>query len=676
MSVLWLIGLAAPWLVAIVLVAWPRPLDRHAHAVAVAGAVATAACLTVAAAAQPAGGALLTIARQPWLSALGWEMLWVRDGLSTLFGLLVAWIATLVTVYASAYLPHAREEEGGTRPDAHFYALLSAFTGSVLGLVSAGGLIPLYAFWELTAIASFLLIGYWQHQDTARSGATKSLMLTTTGSLGLLGGLLLLGGQTGHWELSALLASRAEWAEAPWLPAVAALVVVGALAKSAQMPFSNWLPAAMAAPTPVSAFLHSSALVAAGIYLLARFFPMLAHQAVWTWLLVSSGLVGVLLTGFVALRQASVKALLAYSTVSQYAFICLAFGLGTVEGAQAGLYAFAVHAVLKAGLFLTAGAVAELTGQKTFDGLGGLARTQPFLAVCAATLALSLGGVPLLGGFYYKEELLHAAYDHQAWVLLGAMAIGGVLTILYMLRFLHEIFVRPAPVAQAPRRLAWRMGGPIAVLALASLASGLFPNAYNTALLDPAIASVVQSPAPYAVELKLGGVLLLSLAVLALGTGIWAMWRRGRIPLDWFCALPQHMDLGGRWALGRYAWLSERLLALQGGNLRQYLRWEILSVLALAALCLPRLGFQDWRLAGAIDPAQTAMLVLVVAGATATLWLRRHVLAVIALTISGYSLAVVFALMHAPDVALAQVLVETLATLSIVMALRQSRLVR
>ncbi len=673
----WLIiGLILPWLTAAVLALWPARADRAARYVALAGSTLTVAALTVAWSRWLPTVEFRPLLRLDWLPAAGLELVIAADGLSFLFLFLTCWVSALVTGFSGPYLPHAQHEEGSTRREATFYALLSAFTGSMLCLVVSGHLLQFYFCWELTSLASFLLIGFWNHLPKARAGALRSLGLTTAGSLMMLVGLLGLASVMGTWHLDELLLNAAAWPAMPYAWLWTALILLGALAKSAQAPFSAWLPGAMAAPTPVSAFLHSAALVAAGIYVLARFFPILSSVPVWPWLLIPSGLVSGLMGGLMALKQGEIKAMLAYSTISQYGFIVLAFGLGTPTGAQAGLYAFFVHAFIKAGLFLVSGAVTYLTGEKRFCGLGGLARRAPMLAALATVLALSLGGLPIFGGFYYKEELLHAAFEQEAWLLLGSMLVGGGLTFFYMLLFFDEIFAGDEPPPPITTPLPPSMLGAIALLAGVSLLTGLAPNWMNRALLDPAISSVLQHPAFFEVELELGGLFLMSLAILAVAAGTWNLWRRSRVPWMQYLSLPDELTFGTGRLLRLYGFLSRRALVLHTGNLREYLRWELLAAVLLMAFLWQPVTWGPFMWAVPVDPAVTVMLAVALLAAGATIWLRFHVLAIIALTLSGYALAVVFALMHAPDVALAQVLVETLATFSIVLALGRSRQIR
>lgn len=662
-----LTGMVLPWVTAFVLMLWPRRLDHASPLIALSGATLSALALTMGLAAPMplAGMRILDLPAGPW----------VLDGLSRMFALLTTWIHLLVTLFAWRYLPHAQNEARSSRRDASLYALLQVFAGAMLAMVTSANLVQLYFFWELTGLASFLLIGYWHQKPKAREGALKSLILTTLGGVAMLLGFLGLGAVSGTLQLPELLATRDSWRASPLIPWLTVLILLGALAKSAQVPFSGWLPGAMAAPTPVSAFLHSATLVAAGVYLLARFFPMLHATPTWSGLLIPAGVVGGILGGLIALPQSEIKALLAYSTVSQYAFIFLAFGLGSELGAQAAIYAFFVHAFIKAGLFLVAGAVTTLTGETRLEALGGLGQRHRLLAILATILAFSLGGVPIFGGFYYKEELLHAAYHEHAWLLLAALLGGGMLTFLYMLRFLTAVFwgrpqrggrlgaITPLPVS---------MLAPIGVLAGVALLTGIFPNWMNHWILNPALSSVMQVPADFHVILEPGGVFLLSLAVLAFGGALWALATRERIPQAWSAHLPRRFNFGGSALLKLYDALSERALDLHGGNLRKYLRWELMAALGLILVCWWNVSWGPGR-SEEFDPALALMLGVCLLAAMATIWLRYHVLAVIALTISGFALAVIFALMEAPDVALAQVLVETLATFSVVMALRQSR---
>ncbi len=638
------------------------------------GAVLTASCITGALAIQPATRELTVVGTYAWMPGL--QALWAVDGLSAIFAALTAWISTLVTLYSWQYLPGAQGEHESGRREAAYYGLLAAFTGSMLGVVTAGQVLQLYFFWELTGIASFLLIGFWHADQKARSGSTLGLVLTVTGGLCLLVGLIVLGTATGSWTLSELLAGGPpEDGGGNRLALCTALILVGALAKSAQFPFFNWLPAAMAAPTPVSAYLHSSALVAAGVYLIARLFPVLSTAWTWQPLLIGAGVTSMILSSLLTFRQGEMKALLAYSTVAQYAFIFVGFGLASQAGAQAALYAFYVHALVKAALFLVAGAVTHVTGRTRFDELGGLARLHPVLGALATLSGLALGGIPLLGGFYYKEELLHAAHDAGADGLMALMLVGGMLTLFYMLHFLNEVFWKRPPAEMPVATLPVSMGLPIALLAALSAAAGIVPAWLNRSLLDPALSSILQRPATFQVELELGAVTLLSVVVLGLGLGLWGFQFVGLVPKLPIHRLPERISLGGRAVLGAYSWLGERALDLHSGNLRRYLRVILASAAILVAVSWLAEPPGDLAGRGEFDLGLSLVLVVALVANAGTIWLRHHVVAAISLAIAGFALGCGFALLHAPDVALAQVLVETLAAISIALALKMTGII-
>lgn len=695
--------LVGPWGIAAMLACLPRALDHLSRAFGLAGAAATAGGFTLLVSILRPGRDPVLLAAFEWLPGHRFE--WSLDGLGALFGLLTVWIGLLVTAYSWHYLPRAQAHHGSHRREAAFYALIAAFTAGMLGLVTSGHLVQLYFFWELTGVWSFLLIGFWHGEPKARQAAELGLTLTVAGGLCLLVGLLLLGTMSGRWtigECLALVPARSDivgglsgrageagevvvaalparagpvGAGVWWFEASAALILIGALAKSAQVPFLNWLPAAMAAPTPVSAFLHSAALVAAGVFVVARFFPLLSHASVWHPLLIGPGIAGMLMAGALALRQDEFKALLAHSTVAQYSFMFVGFGLGSPAGAQAGLYAFYVHAMIKAGLFMVAGSVTHLTGLDRLDQGGGLARGHPYLGVVAAILALALGGVPLLGGFYYKEELLHAAHDAGADGLVALMLLGGMITLLYMLRFLHSIFrgrARPAPIRE---RLPATMAIPMGLLAGLAATAGILPARVNALLLDPALSALLQQPVAYRVELNLGGVTVVSLAVLAVGGGLWFLWYRERVVRQWLSRLPQRLSFGGEQIVAAWSALGDRAVACHDGNLRMYLRWILFSAAGLVAFSWSVMTPEAIRPRGSLDPDLTLLLALAIVANLATIWVRHHVMAALVLAIGGFSLGGVFARLHAPDVALAQILVETLATISIALALQMTGLV-
>lgn len=667
----WLLGLVLPWLGFLALAVLPRRWDRRSNVLAVSCSATTTGLVTHAVTSSD-DARVVDIVHTDWLGELGLSLHFIRDGLSELFALLVVWISLLVLVFAREYLPEANRHERSDRRQSTFHALMLAFTGAMLATVSSGNLVQLYFAWELTGIASYLLIGYWRNLPQARSGAARALGLTTAGGLALLIGLLLSGSMTHTWDVRAVMSSSP--LHGGLAEICAGLIIVGALAKSAQFPFSNWLPGAMLAPTPVSAFLHSCALVALGVLLLARTFPLLHATATWHILLGTTGIVGALAGGLVAARQVEIKSLLAWSTVAMYAFIFLGFSLGTSTGVRAAMYAFFIHAFVKAGLFLIGGAVIHLTGQKELEQARGLGKTHRQLAAYAIILGLSLGGVPLTGGFYFKEGLLRAARAEGAWLLLGAMLVGGGFSIVYMIRFLHEIFVGPGEVG--PRRaLPWTMSLPIALIAALALFTGIFPEWMAPLGLEDAICQVTGTVPRIHVSIEPNPLFFTSLAVLAAGAVLWFSWHRGWLPRRWWERIPERFPLGGARLLGAYERIASACLRLHAGDLTRYLRRLLVSGLLLAVIGVTAAWPMPVRHASpeeAVSPSLLLAMGIVVLTTAANLFTRSFVSFSLTLTLLGFSLAAVFLLLHAPDVALAQVLVEMLATLSVILAVRQS----
>src|SRR5690606_30320793 len=318
------------------------------------------------------------------------------DGFAWMFAMLVTAIGALVVLYARYYM-------SPSDPVPRFFAFLLAFMGSMLGVVTAGNLIQLVFFWELTSLFSFLLIGYWHHRADARRGARIALVVTGGGGLALLAGVLLLGRIVGSYDLDVVLAARAAIVAHPLYEPMLALVLLGALTKSAQFPFHFWLPHAMAAPTPVSAYLHSATMVKAGVFLLARLWPVLAGTDPWFWVVGGAGLVTLVLGAYIAMFQDDLKGLLAYSTVSHLGLITLLLGLNSPTATVAAVFHIMNHATFKASLFMAAGIADHETGTRALRRLRGLVHAMPITATLALVASAAMAGVPLLNGFLSKE---------------------------------------------------------------------------------------------------------------------------------------------------------------------------------------------------------------------------------------------------------------------------------
>ena len=436
-----LILLALPFAGSLLAAASPTNV-RHAEAwlsgaVAVAGLGIVAALYPVVA----AGGAVR--ARIEWLPEYGVDVTLRMDGLAWIFMALIMGIGGLVVLYSRYYL-------SPRDPAPRFYCCLLAFMGAMAGIVLAGNLILLTIFWELTSLFSFLLIGYWHQSTAARDGARMALIVTGGGGLCLLAGMLLLGHVAGSYELDAVLAAGERIRGHHLYLPVLLLVLIGAFTKSAQFPFHFWLPNAMAAPTPVSAYLHSATMVKAGVFLLVRFWPALGGTDEWFWIVTSAGMTTFLLGAFFALFQHDLKGLLAYSTVSHLGLITTLAGLGTPLAIVAAIFHIMNHAVFKASLFMAAGIIDHETGTRDMRRLSGLRHAMPITATLAIVASGAMAGVPLLNGFLSKEMFFAEAFEAGKGSLLDPATTWGALiassfSVAYSLRFIHQVFFGPPP---------------------------------------------------------------------------------------------------------------------------------------------------------------------------------------------------------------------------------------
>ena len=611
----------------------------------------------------------------PWLPAAGLDFDLQLDGLAALFVLLIYGIGLLVVLYGYYYL----SDEHSTR---RFFTALLLFMGAMLGVALADNLLLLLVFWELTSISSFLLIGYWGERAESRRGARMALAVTGGGGLCLLAGFLLLGEIAGSFSIGSVLAARDIIIADPRYPLLLALVLLGAFAKSAQFPLHFWLPKAMAAPTPVSAYLHSATMVKAGVFLLARLFPALAGTDLWFAMVAPVGLVTLLLGAYLANYQDDLKGLLAYSTISHLGLITLLLGIGTPAAAVAALFHLINHATFKAGLFMTAGIIDHETGTRDLRRLGGLARYMPYTALLGCVAAAAMAGVPLLNGFLSKEmfygQLLQAAPLGAIWLLPLLAWLATAFSVAYSLRFAHGVFLRPAPAtfADSPSEPPRWMRIPIELLVLLCLAVGIAPGWFVAELLRVAAGSVVGPQLPqYSLALWHGfnPPLAMSIGAMLLGVALYRWREPFGLPLR---LVP--VDAGQR--------AFDALLALAIGLARGFSRlWHTNRLqrgLLLWLVCVLLAGVAPWLRHG-IAPdwpnpqldAQTPLVavggLLMGCGALLTvLWRRQRLLAVIAAGVVGLVTALAFVLFSSPDLALTQIAVEVVATLLLLLALR------
>jgi len=581
------------------------------------------------------------------------------DGLSLVFVLLITGIGALVLLYAGRYLK-------GDGRLGRLVVLLLLFMAAMLGAVTADDVVTLFVFWELTSLASFFLVGYDHEKPAARKAALQALLVTGGGGLALLAGLVLVAMAAGTTSLSGIIAAREAVLAHPLATPAMLLIVLGCFTKSAQFPFHFWLPNAMAAPTPVSAYLHSATMVKLGVYLLARLNPVYQEVALWQDLLTWAGLITAVLGALMALRETDLKRVLAWTTVTALGTLTLLIGLAPELSATAAVTFLIVHALYKAALFLIAGIVDHETGTRDASALGGLRRAMPLTALAATLAAFSMAGLPPFVGFVAKEIVYEAklAAGGMAGVVAGIgflvnaaqVAIAGLLS--------WRLFfgpLRPTPLAphDPPKSM---LAGPL-LLAGIGLLAGAAPALLGTRLVDGAVAAILGRPAEVALKLWHGftPILALSAATVALGLLILAGWER----LGPRLRRAERIDRFGpaaayeRALAGLVAWAEGTTRAVQHGSLRGYMR-VLLLVTALFPLgVLVVRGGLALPEAAPLDPRGFAFL-LVATGAVAAALARGLFAAVMAMGLVGFGAAVVFLTFGAPDVALTQFTVEIL----------------
>ncbi|HSV92010.1 MAG TPA: hydrogen gas-evolving membrane-bound hydrogenase subunit E [Desulfobacterales bacterium] len=603
-----------------------------------------------------------------WVPGLGIDLSFSVDSLGLLFALLICGVGTLVVLYSESYL-------AGHAALGRFQAILLLFMASMLGLVVADNLLLVVVFWGLTGITSFLLIGFDHAQRASRAAASQALLVTAAGELAMLAGVVMLGQVAGTYSLSGLVAAGDTVRDDGLYGAILLLVLAGAFTKSAQVPFHFWLPNAMAAPTPVSAYLHSAAMVKAGVYLLARLSPTLGGTEAWIALVGGAGLATMLIGAFLSLRETDLKRILAYSTVGALGLMTLLLAIPTEAAAAAAMTVLLAHGLYKGALFLVAGSIDHATGTRDVDVLGGLWRRMPFTAAAAGLAALSMAGIPAILGFAAKELGYKAA--------LGAPVFAGLLVVTVAAAGAAFVAVAAVtglgPFAGRPREAAagahegppglW--AGP-AVLGALGLVAGLVPALGAEALVAGAASVVVGSPVEaqvrpwYGIDAAFG----LSVATVLAGVGLFAALRQTR-------AVLRRVDLGPRVGPERaYELLEAGLKALaagltarlQHGRLPLYLLTVVATAVGLAWAVLVALGgLPDLAAPGDIRPHEVVVVAAILCGAVVAVRTDSRLSAVAALGIVGYGLALVYLLFGAPDLAMTQLLVETLTIILFVL---------
>ncbi|MBL9073224.1 monovalent cation/H+ antiporter subunit A [Tabrizicola sp.] len=609
--------------------------------------------------------------RIDWLPALGLNANFMLDGLGLLFAGLILGIGLLIILYARFYL-------SDRDPMGQFYGYLLLFQGAMLGIVLSDNILLLLVSWELTSLSSFLLIGYWNDRPEGRQGARMALAVTGGGGLALIGGMLILGQIAGSYDLSVILTEREAIQASPlYLPALI-LILLGAFTKSAQFPFHFWLPHAMAAPTPVSAYLHSATMVKAGIFLMARLWPVLSGT--WDWFVIVSltGLFTMVLAAKIALFKDDLKAVLAYSTVSHLGLITMLLGFGTPEAAAVAIFHIVNHATFKAALFMTAGIVDHAAHTRDLRHLGGLRRLMPITFTLTLLATLSMAGIPPLNGFLSKEMMLEEA-AHIAWPTPWAMALaatlGALLSVAYSLRFLAHGFLGPerSDYPQKPHDPGPGLWAAPAVLVALVVLIGLFPNQTAGAMVNLAASATTGR------EIGLhfahwhgfaAPALWMSLAAIGGGLVLLGTWPRLRAMWD---ATPRPE------AKRMFDGIIEPLAAdarklttvLHNGSFSRSLALGLAAILAAGSYAFLSAPHQPGsRPMLPLDIETLAMgCVLMLAALATPLLHRNRVIALILTGAVGLMIAPLFVRFSAPDLALTQVAVEVVTVLLMLLSL-------
>ncbi|KGF16508.1 Na+/H+ antiporter subunit A [Corynebacterium freneyi] len=654
-----------------------------------AGAAWTGSHLVRHALSETGSGHPILVERFEWMPAVYLDIVLRLGPLESLFGTLVLTVGVLVLVYCGGYFHDP--PPGKRRRLGSFATQMVLFAAAMYGLVVSDNMLLMYVFWEITSVLSFLLVGYYAERASSRRSAGQALLVTTLGGLVMLVGIILMGHTTGYWEFSALTAPDAlSWAELhdPAIATAVVLLVLGALTKSAIAPFHFWLPGAMAAPTPVSAFLHSAAMVKAGVFLVARLSPTFGATTTWHMAIIPLGLVTMVMAGWMALRQKDLKLVLAYGTVSQLGFIITVTSIGTRAAMLAALALTLGHAMFKATLFMIVGAIDHTTGTRDVRQLSGLGARRPQMFIIAGLAAASMAGVPPLFGFVAKEAALDAVL--QAEPLRGmpgvftaiGLVVGSILTVAYSLYLMHAAFAtkpsthasgggisqavadmqRPSPLMLAP---AW-------LLALAGVLTGLLPRIYDAAIRPYLSEAFPDAHDDTHLALWHGFNVPLMLTAAILLTGLILHWQRKLIrELQFEKPALGDADVAYDWILDMARRLSLRVTAFTQRGSLPLTEATILGVfilLPISALVLG--GRDDLRMELWDNAPQGAAALLIIIAALASTRMRNRLSGVIMVGVTGYGLALVFALYGAPDLALTQLLVETITMVVFVLVLR------
>ncbi|GAA0442865.1 Na+/H+ antiporter subunit A [Lentibacillus halophilus] len=609
-----------------------------------------------------------------WIPSLGINFDFYLDGLSLLFALLISGIGALVVLYSIYYLD-SQERLG------HFYVYLLMFMSAMLGIVLSDNIFVLYTFWELTSISSFLLIGYWHFNEKSRYGALKSLLITVLGGLSMFGGFILLSVMTGTSSIQIMIQNAEVIMNSPYMPLALGFILLGAFTKSAQFPFHIWLPDAMEAPTPVSAYLHSATMVKAGLFLVARFSPIFAGFE-WFFIIVSiAGIVTLCWGSYMAVHQTDLKAILAFSTISQLGMIMAMLGFGTKLAIFAAVFHILCHATFKGSLFMVAGIVDHEAGTRDIRNLGGLMTLMPMSAALALFGTFSMAGIPLpfLNGFYSKElffkstlklpEGTHVITTFLVEVIPYLAVFGSIFTFVYSLYFLFGTFGGQKQLDKLPKRPHEAPVGMLIaplVLVLGVIIIGLFPNAFNGAFIAHAAESVAGTEVIKEITFWHGfGSTAFQMSLVVVAAGIllvstrrkWSMiysFVPGRASANHiYDAAIAQLDNGSR-HINTF---------IMTGSLRRYMAIILGTVFLITfGFMLATGGFTiDFSNLADVTITEIAVVLVIIAAAVGTIFTKHNLGAILVAGVVGYGVSLLFVIYRAPDLALTQLVVETIS---------------
>lgn len=605
-----------------------------------------------------------------WVPSLGIDISFFVDGLGLLFSLLITGIGSLIVLYSIYYLD--KSEQLG-----HFYVYLLLFMGAMLGIVLSDNIFVLYVFWELTSLSSFLLIGYWHHRERSRYGAQKSMLITVFGGLAMLGGFVLLYSVTGTASIRGIIEQAPLVIESGLFVWILLLILLGAFTKSAQFPFHIWLPDAMEAPTPVSAYLHSATMVKAGIYLIARFSLIFSGTDLFFILVSGFGLLTLCWASYMAVKQTDLKGILAFSTVSQLGMIMAMLGFGTGAAVLAAIFHIFNHATFKGSLFMVAGIVDHETGTRDIRRLGGLMTLMPITATLAIFGTFSMAGVPLpLNGFLSKEMFFDATLEIESGsAIVNAVTpyfpviavVGSIFTFVYSMMLFFKTFTgrQREPLEKKPHDPPIGMLVSPIILVAFVIVIGLVPNIINESLLAPAVASIT-GEVPHIHLAYWHGFnlpLYMSLAVLVAGTLLYITKERWQ---NVYRFLPGKLSANKLYdsTYSSMFCASEKITrTYMTGSLRHYMMYILLFLIVFVSWTIVRTnGFH----LSTTDLARTTLPEVIIAAtilmaAIGTIFLRNRIAAILVLGVVGFGVSLLFAFFRAPDLALTQLSIEAIS---------------